>query len=99
MAATLCGIILVGARGYDRTGTPDIGTAYIFDRSAGVFTQTAQLVTSDGNSFDELGNKVSLSGDRALAVKVGKSVAFSDVGNETQTFEAAGAMRRRRSAR
>jgi hypothetical protein len=40
-----------------------------------------------------------LSGDRALAVKVGKSVAFSDVGNETQTFEAAGAMRRRRSAR
>ena len=34
---------------------------------------------------------------RALAVKVGKTVAFSDAANETQTFLATGKLRRRRS--
>ena len=38
-----------------------------------------------------------LVGDRALAVKVGKTVAFSDAANETHTFEATGKLRRRRS--
>jgi hypothetical protein len=38
-----------------------------------------------------------LVGDRALAVKVGKTVVFSDAANETQTFEATGNLRRRRS--
>lgn len=38
-----------------------------------------------------------LVGDRALAVTVGKTVAFSEAANETQTFVATGALRRRRS--
>ena len=38
-----------------------------------------------------------LVGDRALAVKVGKVVSFSDAANETLTFRATGNLRRRRS--
>jgi len=39
------------------------GAAYVFDRSAGVFTETAKLLSSDGSADENFGQDVGLSGD------------------------------------
>ena len=52
---------LVGARGNDF-----MGSAYVFARSVGVWTQEQKILTSDLTGDDRLGASVSLSGDRAL---------------------------------
>ena len=58
--------LLVGARGYNGTGPVDRGAAYVFERSAGLWSETALLTHTDANGFDEFGNKVALWGDQAL---------------------------------
>ncbi|NQW16907.1 MAG: alpha/beta fold hydrolase [Chloroflexi bacterium] len=39
------------------------GSAYVFLRSEGVWSQQAHLIAADGEEFDEFGNSVSLDGD------------------------------------
>ncbi|MBC7976244.1 MAG: FG-GAP repeat protein, partial [Myxococcales bacterium] len=56
---------LVGAFGDDDLGRSS-GSAYVFVRSAGSWTQQAKLLASDGNEIDELGVSVALAGDTAL---------------------------------
>ncbi|MEX0785839.1 MAG: FG-GAP repeat protein [Dehalococcoidia bacterium] len=56
---------LVGAPLDDDNGG-DSGSAYIFQRSGGVWTEQAKLTASDGTAFDVFGVSVSLSGDTAL---------------------------------
>src|SRR5262249_19644347 len=51
------------------------GAAYIFTRSAGMLVQNQKLIASDGASFDNLGNAVALSGNRAL---IGADVSTVD---------------------
>jgi len=56
---------LVGAYGDDDRG-PDSGSAYVFERVGGVWTQRAKLLASDGAAGDEFGISVAVSGDAAV---------------------------------
>ena len=56
---------LIGAP-YDDTGSATTGSAYVFEHSGGVWSQTAKLTASDGVASDGFGQSVSLSGTRAL---------------------------------
>ncbi|MFT7679846.1 MAG: hypothetical protein ACI8QC_003851 [Planctomycetota bacterium] len=58
--------LLVGARGHNGAGGTDSGSAYVFERGPNGFEQSAKLESADSNALDELGNKVSLSGERVL---------------------------------
>ncbi len=57
--------ILVGAP-YDDDNGSNSGSAYVFTRSGGVWTQQAKLTAADGNSSESYGYAVSLTDDRAL---------------------------------
>ncbi|MDI3287363.1 MYXO-CTERM sorting domain-containing protein [Polyangium sp. 15x6] len=56
---------LVGAYGDDDKGT-ESGSAYVFVRSDGAWTQQAKLVANDGQEADLLGVSVAVSGETAL---------------------------------
>lgn len=45
---------------------PQSGSAYVFTRSGGTWTQQAKLTAADGASFQYFGTSVSLSGDTAM---------------------------------
>ena len=57
---------LVGAPGYNVGAVSNQGSAYVFVRSGGIWTQQAQLTASDGASGDSFGYSVALSDDTAL---------------------------------
>jgi hypothetical protein len=57
--------ILVGAP-YDDDNGSNSGSAYLYTRSAGVWTQQTKLIAADGNSSDSFGYAVSLTENRAL---------------------------------
>ena len=57
--------ILVGAPGNDNENGADAGTAYVFEASAGGWSQEARLVASDGAGSDRFGQAVALSGNTA----------------------------------
>jgi hypothetical protein len=54
-------ILVVGATGDNTNGT-NSGAAYVFERSAGVWSEEAKLTPSDGADFDEFGFSVGISG-------------------------------------
>ncbi|GMV84090.1 MAG: hypothetical protein AMXMBFR7_52740 [Planctomycetota bacterium] len=56
---------LMGAP-HDDDGVGDSGSAYIFVRNAGVWSQQAKLTASDAAASDLFGHSVSVSGDTAL---------------------------------
>jgi len=56
---------IAGAIRDDDMGT-DSGSAYVFERVAGVWSQTTKLTAPDGEADDEFGISVSISGDTAL---------------------------------
>ena len=63
---TLSGnIVLVTAR-FDDDNGPDSGSAYVFVRSGGVWTEQTKLLASDGVAGDNMGYSASLSGGTAL---------------------------------
>jgi len=68
---------VVGALGDDDGGSLS-GSAYVFTRSGGVWTQQAKLTASDAAVEDQFGRSVSVSGDTAV---VGSS--FDDDGGES----------------
>ncbi len=79
---------VVGARKSDSNGI-DFGAAYVFDRIAGVWTESARLVASDGASDDAFGNAVTQSGDTVvvgawkdddLGAESGSAYVFEKVG-------------------
>lgn len=52
---------------YDNLGTvSDAGSAYVFRRTGGAWSQTSKLVASDGTAGDNFGAAVAMSGGRAL---------------------------------
>lgn len=67
--------VIAGA--YEDTvgGTPQQGSAYVYVRNAGVWTQQAQLTAADGGGSDSFGVSVSISGDTAVI-----GADFDDVG-------------------
>jgi len=56
--------LLVGSPNEDSSAS-NAGSAYVFNRSGGTWTQQKQLLASDGNQYDNLGRAVSLSGETA----------------------------------
>jgi hypothetical protein len=56
-------IAVIGARNEDTSPNTDNGAAYIFTRSAGVWTQQAKLVASDPASSVTFGQSASISSD------------------------------------
>jgi len=70
---------LVGAHfDADPHGT-NAGSAYVFRRADGSWTQAAKFVADDGDSWDNFGRAVSLSGDGATAI-VGSSYDEDPIG-------------------
>ena len=57
--------VVVGAFGNYNHGEPT-GSAYVYEKIAGVWTEVAKLVASDGASLDNFGISVSVSGDTAV---------------------------------
>ena len=57
---------LVGAQYQATAGKDEAGAAYIFTRSAGVWTQEAKLTAADGAAGDRFGCSVAISADTAL---------------------------------
>lgn len=58
---------LISARRDDIEGVGlDAGSAYIFERTAGVWTQTQKLLAPDGKADDRFARGVALQGNRAL---------------------------------
>lgn len=57
--------IFVGANEDDDQGS-DSGSVYIFDRIAGVWSQTAKILASDGAAGDRFGHSVSIGVNRAV---------------------------------
>lgn len=58
--------IIAGAVNSVRTAAGAAGSAYVFTRSGGVWTQQAKLTASSGAPGDHLGHGVSVSGDTAI---------------------------------
>ena len=71
---------LVGAPLDDDRGL-DSGSAYIFVRSGGVWTEQAKLTASDAAGRDRFGNSVSLDGDTALVGAPADDDAGTDSGS------------------
>ena len=54
----------------------DSGSAYVFSRSNGIWTQQAKLTASDSSSEDYFGNSVSIDGDTAIIGSAGVDSAY-----------------------
>lgn len=53
---------VIGAWGDDDNGDQS-GSAYLFTRSSGIWTEQAKLIASDAAAFDEFGENVAMDGD------------------------------------
>ena len=80
---------ITGAHGDDDRGRQYSGSAYVFERIGGVWTQVAKLLASDGAAGDAFGHAVSISGDTAVvgALADGDLGAYS---GSAYVFERAG---------
>ncbi len=66
---------LIGARDDDVGANVDQGSAYVFTRSGGAWSQQAKLTAEDGSADASFGAKVALDGDTALVI-----AQYADVG-------------------
>lgn len=83
-AVTVAGdTALIGALYGDSAAGTRVGAAYVFERDAGSWTETAKLVASDGEDLDYFGTSVALAGATAL---IGAS------GDDNQNGASAGAV-------
>jgi hypothetical protein len=57
---------VVGAQYDSHAGGTNAGSAYVFVRTSGVWTQQAKLTASDAAAYDSFGVSVSVSGDTAV---------------------------------
>jgi phosphohistidine swiveling domain-containing protein len=57
---------LIGAHYDGDSDGSETGSAYVFTRNAGVWTQQAKLTAADASSFDYFGEAVAIDGDAAL---------------------------------
>ncbi len=73
-------MIVVGARYHDDLGT-DSGAAYIFEKMDGAWTQTRELLASDGAPGDFLGRAVSVSDDTVIVGAYGNDDRGGDSGS------------------
>jgi hypothetical protein len=82
--------VLVGAHGDDvGTNLDNQGSAYVFKRAGGAWSQHTKLTASDGVPSDEFGFWVSISGETAVVGAVFDDVSFVDQGS-AYVFSAVG---------
>ncbi len=67
---------LVAGANLDSIPTLNAGSAYVFTRSAGTWTQQQRLIASDAATGDQFGNAVSISGERIVVGAPKDSNAF-----------------------
>jgi len=58
--------VVVGAVYNDHAGNTNAGSAYVFSRLGGVWTEQQKLTASDAQTEDQFGTSVAISGDTAL---------------------------------
>jgi hypothetical protein len=84
------GTVVVGALLDDDLGF-DSGSAYVFEKVGGAWTQTAKLVPSDGATIDYFGASVAVDGDNILVgawgaeaggIDLGRAYKFQRLGSE-----------------
>lgn len=80
--------VIVGATGKDETNK-DIGGAYLYRITDGIWSQAAILVSSDRQASDQMGNSVSISAGFALVGAQLHDSSDSDAG-ATYVFETGG---------
>ncbi len=83
--------LAVGAPNDDHPGGLDHGSAYVFTRTSGVWTQQAKLLASDGATSDLFGSSIALSGDRVLVGAPQKDGPGISNRGSAYLFERAGA--------
>ncbi len=59
--------LVVGASSDDHSGMNRVGSAYIFERSAGIWTEVAKLISGGPGDGERFGTSVALSGDTVIA--------------------------------
>jgi hypothetical protein len=86
------GTIAVVGSHHEANPDPKAGSAYVFDASGGSWTQQAELVTDDGNSGNEFGNSVAVSGDgtTVLVAAVGDGNPNGDEAGSAYVFDSSG---------
>ncbi|HYE16445.1 MAG TPA: hypothetical protein VD968_18545, partial [Pyrinomonadaceae bacterium] len=72
---------VVGARFDDHPGKTDAGSAYVFVRSGGVWTEQAKLQASDADAHDFFGHSVALEGDTAIVGAYADDTGKTDAGS------------------
>lgn len=72
--------VIIGAWQDDNAGGNAAGSAYVFTRSGGVWTQEQKLIASDASGLDFFGTSVSLSGDTAIVGASLNDSAGNDAG-------------------
>ena len=58
--------VLIGASGDNVASYANLGAAYVFVQSGGIWTQQAKLAADDGAANDDFGTSVAISGDYAI---------------------------------
>lgn len=81
---------LVGAYTVDIGGNSNQGAAYVFDDTAGTWSQSAKLVSDDGAAFDNFGNAVALDGSTAVIGAVNATVGGQFGQGAAYVFDATG---------
>jgi len=79
--------VLVGSPGDDTSNGKRAGSAYVFERGDGLWTQQAQLIADDGDTSHQFGVSVALDGERALIGADGASVPEEEYAGWAYVFE------------
>jgi hypothetical protein len=69
------GTAIIGAEREDQNGS-NSGSAYVFTRNAGVWTEQQKLTAGNGTDFDDFGNSIAMDGNTAVI-----GARFGDIGN------------------
>lgn len=72
---------IVGAYADDHGGNESVGSAYVYERSGGVWSQATKLTSSDGAAWDSFGFSVAISGDYAVVGASGDDDAGPSCGS------------------
>jgi hypothetical protein len=80
---------IIGTPFKDDSGLNNNGTAYVFTRSGGVWTEQAKLLASDKDNNDQFGYSVALDGDMAL-IGAPEDIDFSEDGGGAYVFTRSG---------
>ncbi len=86
ISVSLDGNTLVAGASLDSTPTLNTGSAYVFTRSAGTWSQQQRLIASDAATGDQFGTAVSISGERVVVGAPKDTNAFGNQAGGAYAF-------------